>query len=300
MKWRMLFAALLASAASLLTIAAHAQTLFAATGSNGIAGSLYTVNPATAATTLVGPLLAGALPVGLTGLARHPVSGVLYGATAVSSPNFARSLVTVNPATAAVTVIGSFGAGINISDISFNAAGTTLFGWIANTGAIATINIATGAATSIGASGLAGVPGGGGALALNAGNTAFVSASGSAGRLDTVSTATGAGAAGPALTGAPLAGAINAMAFNSGGILFGVNSNQGGPATTRLVTINTTTGAITNIGALPTDTDALAFAIVAAVGFGAPTPAPTMSEWALILLALLIGFVGLRAASRRV
>jgi hypothetical protein len=28
-------------------------------------------------------------------------------------------------------------------------------------------------------------------------------------------------------------------------------------------------------------------------------PVPTMSEWALILMALLIGFFGLRAASRR-
>src|SRR5512140_820859 len=81
---------------------ASGQTLYAATGSNGAAGKLYTVDPATAASTLVGSTTIGASAIGLTGLAFHPVTGFLYGATsnATGVPN-PRSLVTINPTTGA-------------------------------------------------------------------------------------------------------------------------------------------------------------------------------------------------------
>jgi hypothetical protein len=61
------------------------------------------------------------------------------------------------------------------------------------------------------------------------------------------------------------------MCFSPSGLLLAVNSNGGSPASTRLVTINTATGAVATIGALPDDTDALTF-----TGRGAAL-APTFS-----------------------
>ena len=61
------------------------------------------------------------------------------------------------------------------------------------------------------------------------------------------------------------------MSFSPSGLLLAVNSNGGSPANTRLVTINTATGAVATIGTLPDDTDALAF-----TGTG-PNLAPTLT-----------------------
>lgn len=294
MNIRKIFGIAMLAFATLLSGLASAQTLYAATGSNGVAGNLFTVNPATAAATLVGPIVVGALPVSITGLAVHPATGVLYGATAPASPNLPMNLVTINSTTGAATVVGPLGT--RVSDLHFNAAGT-LFGWFQNApNELATVNIATGAATAVGPSGLAAFVNGGG-IAINAGGTAFVTVHGSAGTLDTVNTATGVGTAGPAMAGAPIAGSVNALAFSPAGTLFGVNSNQSGsPTTNFLVTINTGTGAITSIGALPGDTDAIAFAFPLAAAV--VTPVPTMSEWALAVMALLMAlaaFVAMRS-----
>src|SRR5579864_1942698 len=91
--------------------AAHAQQiLYAATTDDEIgAGKLYIIDPTTAAATLVGPILVGGLPVGVTGLAFNPLTGVLYGVTDDRSANFPDSLITINPATAAAALIGPLG-----------------------------------------------------------------------------------------------------------------------------------------------------------------------------------------------
>jgi hypothetical protein len=86
-----------------------------------------------------------------------------------------------------------------------------------------------------------------------------VTAKGATGTLDNVDLATGHLQIGPPLVGAPFASQINSMSFSPSGLLLAVNSNAGSPANARLVTINTATGAISSIGALPDDTDALAF-----------------------------------------
>jgi hypothetical protein len=94
---------------------------------------------------------------------------------------------------------------------------------------------------------------------------------------------------------------MTAMAFSTGGVLFAIDSNRSGsPTTNSLVTINTATGAITNIGALPGDMDGLAFAVPLA-GAPANIQVPTLGEWALILLATIlaaVGVVSLRRARR--
>jgi hypothetical protein len=273
--------------------AASAQTLYIATGSNGVNGQLFTVNPVTAAATLVGPILEGVNPISITGLAFHPTTGVLY-AVSGGSPTDPRSLFTINTTTGAATRIGAAGV-LQASDLSFNSAGV-LFAWRQNLNVLATVNLATGVPTSLGASGIAGTTGGG--LAINAGGTAFLSATTATGTLDTVNTATGAGTTGPAITGAPFTNAMNSMAFN-GATLFAVNSNNGGVASTRLVQINTATGAVTNIGALPNDTDAIAFGPAAAPGVGGEQQIPTLGQWGLILTALLLGALGAAAIRAR-
>ena len=236
---------------------AASQALYAATSSNGVAGDLYVIDPITAASTLVGPLLVGAAPIGITGLAFDPVNGILYGVTSNKSPNYVHSLVTINPQTAAATLIGDLGSAVG--DISFSGYGT-LYGWFASTGgnnSLCSINLTTGAATAIGPMGPA-VTGAG--IAFSPFGTLYVDNTGSI--LRTVDPATGTTTDGPAITGAPNGGTLNALAFNAAGILYGSNPDRSIPSTTYLVTVNTNTGAAATIGQLPDNTDALAFTLV--------------------------------------
>ena len=283
---------LLCTVAAILPARAQ-ETLYAATGSKGAAGVLYTVDPSTSAFSAVAPILVGASPIGITGLAFDPLNGTLYGVTGLESPNFTRDLVTINPLTGAATVIGSLADNFGtqpVIDISFRSDGT-LFGFSPDN--LYTINLVTGGLTTLGATGL-GPPGGG--LAFNPGDTLYAT-SGlvASSTIDTLNPANGARTVGPALTNAPHAGslgAINAAAVNAAGVLFGSNSDraQGGATVTAvdLIRINTGTGVITDVGVLPGNTDAIAFSVV---------PEPS----AILLLstgAVLAGGWSLRAKSR--
>jgi WD40 repeat protein len=200
----------------------------------------------------------------MTGLAFNPVNGVLYGVTGLESPNFLRNLVTINPATGAATVIGAvldpqFGSSVGLTDLSFRSDGT-LFAISPNE--MYTVNLANAALTTIGSTG-ENPPGGG--LAFSPSGMLF-SAGSATGTVDTLNMSTGARTVGPTLTNSPHAGtlgAMNALAFNSAGTLFGSDSDraQNGATTVAvdLVTINTATGVVTNVGAIPNDIDAIAF-----------------------------------------
>src|SRR3954471_17237780 len=94
------------------------HTLYAASVRSGavarndvpIAGNLYTINLANGTATLVGSIrLAGGKPIGVTGMAVHPSDGTIFGITSEQSPNSARSLVTIDPATGAATLVGELG-----------------------------------------------------------------------------------------------------------------------------------------------------------------------------------------------
>lgn len=268
----------------------QAQTLYMATGSNGVDGQLYTLNTTTAVATLVGPILIGAAPVGMTGLAFHPVTGVLYGATSNDGPSPEHALITINPISGAATLIGGLGA--PVGDIAFDPTGI-LYGWFAGVpNRLCTINLSTGLATAVGASG---VPGStrGGAISF-VGGVLYAAPSGTTSPLYTVNTTTGAATAGPVLNSAPIADAIAAMGTSSSGILYGIDTNRSSsPTTADLVTINTSTGAITQVGAinLPGDADGLAFQTVSVA-------VPTVSPWGLAALGLLLAAVGLRLVFR--
>ena len=294
MGWRQRAGALVAVLGLAVPCGSQAQTLYAASvrslataGGQGVAGSLYTVNLGTGSPTFVAPVrLAGSTPIGLTGMAAHPQSGVFYGITSPLSTTQGQSLVTVDVATGTATLIGElrFAA----SDISFNRAGI-LFAWLTNTSQLGIVSITTGAVTPIGTPRAAGPPAG---LAIDGKGTAFITPTGATGTLDTVDIATGIITTGPPLTEAPFPSAINSMTFTPSGLLLAVNSNAGVPANTRLVTINLGTGKVSSIGNLPDDTDALAFTPELRLSELSSVNVQTLALLVLGVIALILGLIG--------
>lgn len=293
-------AAVLLAIGALASTAAIAQQLYAAsvrsvatTGAEGLAGALYTVNLSTGSATFVAPIkINGVTPIGITGLAAHPATGVFYGITSPLS-GVPQSLVTLDPVTGKATLIG--GLKFEGSDIAFSRAGI-LYTWLPLTSQVAMVDIETGAVTPIGPQGppssLAG-------LAIDGNSIAYISPKGAGGTLDTVDLGTGILKTGPPLTGAPFSSVINSMTFTPSGLLLAVNSNAGAPADTRLVTINTATGAVSNIGTLPHDTDALTFA--SGSSRSSAVAALSGQSLALIVLgviALIIGLIGFLVGRR--
>lgn len=257
---RVLAALLIAVAAA--PGAAFAQKLYAASvrnliegGAEGIGGSLYVVTPATGVSTFVAPIqLEGGVPLGVTGLAAHPLTGVFYGITSPLSRTNPLSLVTISPITGNAKMVGTLG--VMGSDIAFSRSGT-LFVWLPETSQIGVVNLDTGAATPIGRARSAGSPAG---LAIDDETRVFITSKGASGTLDTIDITTGAVTAGPVMKGAPFDALINSMSFTPEGRLIAVNSNSGSPALARLVSIDTTTGIVTTLGNMPDDTDGLTFA----------------------------------------
>jgi hypothetical protein len=277
----------LVAAFSLACSSASAQvhTLYAASVRSGgvgadipIAGNLYTINLASGTAMLVGAIRLGGKPIGITGMAVHPKTGVFYGITSEQSPHHARSLVALDPLTAVATLVGELG--VAGSDIAFDVNGT-LFMWLPATTQLGTVNTSTAAVTPLGKPAPGGSPAG---IAIDTSGMVFVTAKGATGTLDNVDLATGNLQIGPPLTGAPFASQINSMSFSPSGLLLAVNSNAGSPANTRLVTINTATGAVSTIGALPDDTDALAFT---GTGFNFAPTLSTMSPGGRVVIGVI-------------
>jgi len=264
---------------------AAAQKLFAASvrtiaegGSDTIGGSLYSVALASGSANFIAPIrLNGSQPLGITGLAVHPATGIMYGITSPLSRTNPLSLVIINPLTGDAQMVGPLRIGS--SDISFNRAGI-LFAWLPDTSQLGVVNLDTGMVTPIGNPNSAGPPAG---LAIDPAGIAYITPKGATGTLDTVDIATGLIKTGPPLTGAPFDSSINSMTFTPSGLLLAVNSNAGSPAATRLVTINVASGGIANIGTLPDDTDGIAFAN------DPGKAAETATDWRSIALMVLAG-----------
>ncbi|MEX2309369.1 MAG: hypothetical protein WD738_17350 [Pirellulales bacterium] len=243
---------------------ADAATLYASTAA-GAAGDLYKLDPATGAVMEhVGPLNdANGTNYPITGLAFQPGTHVLYGSTGNNPVATAALLVTINPATALVTVVGPYNAGpvnssgtpATMADLDFDAAGT-LYG-IGSIGGpqLYSINTATGQATVIGSTGLTSTTGGG--LAISDAGVFYGTPTAS--RYGTYDSGTGAytNITNPAKpTGG---GAYGALAFSPGGALYGLNVGSGSPPPTHLVTIDPPTGTVTPIGASLNSLDAIAW-----------------------------------------
>lgn len=270
--------------ATLAADSARAAVLYAATAA-GDTGQLYTLNPANGAMVQnIGPLNdAAGTNYPITGLAFHPTTGVLYGSTGNNPAATAARLVTINPTTGLVTVVGSFNAGptnssgtpATMADLAFDAAGN-LYG-VGSIGGpqLYSINIATAQATVIGSTGLTSTTGGG--IDVSPGGVIYGTPTAS--RFGTYNGVTGAytDIANPTK---PSGGAYGALAFD-GATLYGLNVGSGSPPPTNLVTINPLTGAVTNLGASVASLDAIAFA-----------PIPEPAAWTLVLAPAAIA--GLR------
>lgn len=295
MIWRIGVSIVLTAIGALASNPVSAQTLYAAsvrslasTGAEGLAGALYTVNLGTGSATFVAPIkLDGTKPIGVTGLASHKSTGVLYGITSPLTPDLPQSLVTVEPTTGKAMLVGALKfAG---SDISFSRSGI-LYTWLPASSQLGIVNLENGAVTPIGTAGPPSSPAG---IAIDSNGIAYISPKGAAGTLDTVDTATGTLKTGPPLTGAPFPSVINSMTFSISGLLLAVNSNAGAPAQTRLVTINTATGVVSNIGTLPDDTDALTFTQESMSGqAGSGFSGQSIALMVLGVVALILGLIG--------
>ena len=251
----------LAALASFCAATGAAQSLYASSMRtysdpcyHGVEGNLYLVDLETAATRLVTSFnVGGRTPVGMDGLAIHPRTGVFYGITAPSSVVIPKSLVIVDPANGNVTLVGDLG--LVASDIEFAPDGT-LYAWLPETRQIGTIDIDTGRVTARGKPVERGASKGG--FTLIGPDKAYVATTGGAGTLDVIDIRTGDLVTGPQLTGAPFPDLINGLALQHG-ILYAINTNFGRSTQANLVTIDPQTGKVTNVGALPNDTDAIAF-----------------------------------------
>lgn len=274
---------LIAAAMLALTSRADAGVLYAAT-SAGTTGELYILDQTNGAVIQdVGPLndVAG-LNYPITGLAFNPFTGTLFGSSGNSQSATQARLVTIDAATAQVTVVGSFNAGpvngsgapATMADIAFDPAGN-LYG-VGSIGGpnVYSINTATGQATVVGPSGFSSTSGGG--LAISPAGTFFGSPNAS--NFGTYNSGTGAftNIANPV---EPAGGAWGALAFD-GNVLYGLNLGSGSPPPTHLVIYNTATGGITDLGASVNSLDAIAFRPV-------PEPATALL---FVMGALSLGF----------
>ena len=250
-----------------------------------IGGALYSVDLKERHVSLVAPIrLGGALPIGLTGLAVHPKTGVFYGITGGVSPNLPKSLVTIDPRTGNATLVGKLGlAG---ADIRFDEKGT-LYVWLLDRNCLGVVDLGTGSAKPLPGSTYEQTLGGG--IAVNRDGLVYISANSPGGTLDTFDPHAAKLAAGPQLKGAPYVSSINSMAFGDDGVLYAVNSNLGTPAKTHLVSIDLKTGDVKDVMALPEDVDSLTFG--PAVGRDGGTDAARNRHLAIGGIGAGIGFL---------
>ncbi len=235
-------------------VAGRRAVLYAATGTFGVQGVLYTLDPATGAVlTTVGPLQdAAGNSYGMTGLKYHPITGIFYGATAGQSPTNPSYLVIVDPATALVTPIGPFGW--ILTDIAIDPRTGIMYGISGFNEKFYTINTTTGEAVQTGSTRI-GFASGGGFAADRTGalfGFSFFSCY-SFNKTDGLATLIG-------LTG--LRNLVKAADFNPSNVLYGLEGGGGSDNNHLrwLVTFNLTTGLGTRVGPIPAnDLDALGF-----------------------------------------
>lgn len=232
---------------------ATSQTLYGCTsGGNGAGGgpgpsSLYTINPSTGATTLIGAMGFS----GCSALAFNS-TGTLYAAAGHLSTYF-----KVNTSTGAASSAGTLtGSCYHVTDMTFQPGTGTL---IADLGTdLCTVDLSTGATTSVGT--ISGTTDGN-ALAFNsAGNLYYADDVHLVSVNPSNAASTDVGTLNQPLT---CPDAMTAMKFDASGILWGTLNC--GTGSTDLVTINTSTGAVTVVGSDGVNLDGIAFGAVPSI-----------------------------------
>jgi hypothetical protein len=238
--------------------------LWAADGKGGVPGNLYRIDPTTGAATTVGPI-----GFGVTGLALHPETSVLYATESVAGIPDAH-LLTIDTTTGTGTIVGPLRQAMtgsphnSIAGLTF--VGTRLIGWSEDGSGSSgddepvEINLATGVVTPLGG----GITSAGSGMATSPSGVVYVAPDGSTGILYTVDPMTGVVTPGPTLTGASIDGAVNALAFVGTTLYGSLNDSFGGGGLglpVDLARIDPATGVVTRVGSLPGGVDALASSV---------------------------------------
>ncbi|HEY4838133.1 MAG TPA: Ig-like domain-containing protein [Candidatus Acidoferrales bacterium] len=282
----------------------------AANSASGETSFLYSINPANGTPTLIGPM-----GFGLVGGIRFNAGGTLFGTGQTVNNSF--NLYTITPCTGGSSLVGSLQLGglefQSTADISFRASDGTLFAYLKRDGSdgLGTVNTTTGATTSVTTYDGSGS---GDGIAFSSTGTLF-NAFGT--NLETINLSTNDAMTLVAAFGFPNifvanSSAITAMDFQPNtGTLFGAVSTavvveediaaahspirNGGPPTAPanfLVTINTTSGAVSSVGETELGMNSIAFspavalppASITATG-GTPQSAVIEAEFATPLQA---------------
>ncbi len=226
--------------------------LYAATGFGGVNGELYILSPTNGAVVSdIGALVDfGGNSYGLTGLRFDSSTGVFYGATSSTSPTNPNFLVEVDPVTANVTAIGALGS--RLTDIAIDPTSGNMYGVSGSSNGFYSINKTTGLASRVGNTGLS--PQAGGGLAANDAGVIY-----GTNNMTLYTYNKNTGLATP-VGNTRVVNLIDALAFDSTNILYGIEGGGGANNRQRkLVTINTTTGAATELGSSVNNLNALAF-----------------------------------------
>lgn len=230
-------------------------TLYAAKGGS-VASNLYTLDQVTGVATSIGPI-----GYAVTGLALDPTDGTLYGTTTPNDPVSPKSLITIDTATGAGTLVAVYdsGSGNFFNDICFDAGGQ-LYGIGGEYFSFIDKTTATSSApgyplTPIATTGAGGAYGNGctfvGATMYGfvRGGPDYTAAPFYRGGYWSINLGTGAGTLVGALAGGPYHdnAAINAAACDPDGLVWAIENDF--PACS-LVTIDVASGTVTTIAAL--------------------------------------------------
>jgi len=245
----------LAAGVLLAPSASAAPVLYGATGANELAAppsNLYRINPDTGAATSIGPIKiaigGGTVQTAITGLAVDPTTLRLYGLTGtIELSGTARTLIAIDPATAAATVVASVGNN-EIEDLAFDPYGQ-LYGWNTTGDDLVRIDKATGAVTKVGEANIDG-PTFGGGLAFDRNGVLYSFLTGDAGLLHYVNASTGAVWGGSRLSASPnqTGASITSADFGCDGRSLWAVVNDFGDPPTYLVTIEPRSGHIAPAG----------------------------------------------------
>jgi uncharacterized repeat protein (TIGR01451 family) len=217
------------------------------TGCTGSASSLYTIDSTTAAATLVGPIMIGTTQVNhVVGLAVDPTTGTLYGfmnGQAADCTDFGQgTLLTIDKATGAATVVGSTGAAaIQSPGMTFDPFGT-LYAWgeCCNTVGddLTVVDTTTGTTSKVGECSCSTFATG---IASNSNGVMYLKSSGTLYRLNQF---TGHRFDAVSLDATP----SNMLAFGPSDVLYTGTRGSAGPSAFTLQTIDPATGDVTTVG----------------------------------------------------
>jgi IPTL-CTERM motif len=286
------------------TVAGAQSTLYgvAFNGPDGLS-TLYTIDPANGAATMVGGV----------GFQRcsgidFDAAGTLFGTCERNDGSDTPVLVTIDTASGAGTEVGPTGITGAVSDVSFRNSDGVLFAYDGTNDPVHTLftlSTATGAATLVGDTGLSMAPGN--AMSFDLSDTLFHSqlTGGPNPDLNTLNqtnglpTFVGQVAVSPAPINFPRLNAMDADPVS--GVLYGIyNDSFGGGSIgpNYLVIVDPVALTANSVGQTQDGMDALAFA---PAGVGGPSAAeiPTLSVAGLALLVLLLAGIAVLALRRR-